>query len=78
MTRMFPTTVIRLRDPATRMMSAISKVVYGLSEKRLVFSLLVLLLWDEFWVSILSGSGYLSHRCFRLKSYLYLKNGKDK
>lgn len=67
MTRMFPTTVIRLRDPATRMMSAISKVVYGLPEKRLVFSLLVLLLWDEFWVSIVSGSGYPSHRCFRLK-----------
>lgn len=36
MTRMFPMTVIRLRDPATRMMSTISTVVYGLLENRLL------------------------------------------
>lgn len=48
MTSMFPMTVIRLRDPATRMMSTISTVVYGLPEKRLVLSPLVLAVWDEF------------------------------
>lgn len=72
MTRMFPMMVIRLTDPATRMMSTISTVMYGLPEKRLVSSLLLLLVvWDEFGVSILSGFECASHRCFRLKSYPY-------
>lgn len=34
MTRMFPMTVIRLRVPATRMMSTISTIVYWFSGKR--------------------------------------------
>lgn len=59
MTRMFPTTVTRLRDPATRMMITISTVVYGLSAKMLVLLPLVLVLWDEFWVSMPGGSWFL-------------------
>lgn len=56
MTRMFPMTVIRLRDPATRMMSTISTAVYGLPEMRLVLLSLLMLavMRDEFVVSILS------------------------
>lgn len=50
MTRMFPITVIRLRDPATRVISTISTVVYELRE--VLSPLLVLVMWDEF--SILS------------------------
>lgn len=75
MTRMFPMTVIRLRDPATRTMSTISTVVYGVTEKRLASStLLVLVAWDKFRVSILADSGRPSHRCFRLESRLDLVN----
>lgn len=75
MTRMFPMTVIKLRDPATRTMSTISTVVYGLAEKRLASpSLLVLVAWNEFRVSILADSGSPSHRCFRLESCLYQVN----
>lgn len=55
MTRMFPMTVNRLRDPATRMMSTISTVEYGLAEKRLLSPLLMLVVWEEFRVSILAG-----------------------
>lgn len=62
MTRMFPMTVIRLRDPATRMMRTISTVEYGLPENRLALSTLVILVtWEEFRVSMLSGFG--SHSC---------------
>lgn len=72
MTRMFPMTVIRLRDPATRMMSTISTVVYGLPEKWLGLStLLTFVLWDEFRGSILFPLGFPSHRYFRPESYLY-------
>lgn len=48
MTSMFPMTVTRLREPATRIMTTISTVVYGLPEKILVILLLVLAVWDEF------------------------------
>lgn len=56
MTRMFPMTVIRLRDPATRIITTISTVEYELLEKRLVLPLLlVLAVRDTFNISILSG-----------------------
>lgn len=72
MTRMFPMTVIRLRDPATRMMSAISKVVYGLRKKRPVPLLtLMLLAWDELRISMLS-----SILCMLQASFTYVQNLK--
>lgn len=70
MTSMFPTTVMRLREPVTATISTISIVVYGLAESTPAPFPLVLAGRNE--LSILSRFVDVSHRRFRFRSSLYL------
>lgn len=67
---MFPTTVIRLREPATVTIRTISIGVYGLAESTAAPFPLVLAGRNE--LSILSRFVDVSHRRFRFRSSLYL------
>lgn len=76
MTRMLPMIVTRLSELATRMMSTISTVVYGLPERRLVLMSSLLLKpveWEKFKLSMLSGLGYSFSQLLqaRVKSWQY-------
>lgn len=73
MTSMFPTTVIRLKDPATVTIRRISTVVYGLAEN--MPALFPLVLADRNELSILSRFPDISHRRFRSSLYLEKQKG---
>lgn len=73
MTSMFPTTVIKLKDPATVTIRKISTVVYGLAENML--ALFPLVLADRNELSILSRFPDISHRRFRSSLYLEKQKG---